>query len=326
MSIEKDEFNDEKMSEQSTDLDSLWSLMKRSFRMKSLMNVSLNGANKKLDKRGHLFNGLVPDHAYSILQAVEFPDPFNETEKDLRLQLIKLRNPCGNEKAWRGAYSKDSKKFRKLPWIIKKRYEIELEPRGEFYMTFKDFVSNFDELTIAHVNPSAFSAFNTSMIWTLSQLYGEWKPNHNSGGYELTTYWSNPQYLIHINNTNESDSSLIISLMQSYSARLRYTTNGSYQNSFTPIKFHLYAVNESAHVKENHIIKRQKFNDDSHLELVDSSGAYASQRSVTKRCYFSSVNGYFLIIPSSYYFNYQTRYLLRIFHDQFSVGLICELN
>ena len=147
---DENEFNDDKTSEQSTDLVSLWSLMHRSFRMKSLMNASFQGDKKgvEVSQQGALPNGLVPDHAYSVLQAIELGG---------QLKLVKLRNPYGNPRAWRGAWSPQSNEWRSLDSSQKSRYQMSLDPEGEFYMTFDDFVRYFDELNIAHLNVNAFS-------------------------------------------------------------------------------------------------------------------------------------------------------------------------
>ncbi len=59
--------------------------------MESLMNASIS--SKENDGKGTILSGgLVPDHAYSVLQAVEV-----ETSQADKLRLIKLRNPHGTE-------------------------------------------------------------------------------------------------------------------------------------------------------------------------------------------------------------------------------------
>lgn len=112
--------------------------------------------------------------------------------------------------------------------------------------------------------------------------------------------------------------------MQPYSSSSRYKNDGNYENSFKSIKFHLYVLNEDLDqrvVVENKS-KLKKFKE-SQMSLIDSSGAYADQREVTKRCYLES--GHYIIIPSIYEHNLESKYLLRIFFDKFSCSLISEL-
>ena len=168
----------------------------------------------------------------------------------------------------------------------------------------------------------------------MGQIYGSWQlSENNAGGSSADSYWLNPQYLIKINepaklvttDTTDDLSSIIICLMQSYSARMRYQSDGAHANSFHWIKFHLYAV--ASGVSENelrgHVVQRARFEEEQ-LRLIDSSGAYGQQRAVTKRCYVSP--GYYVIVPSTFDANIETEYLLRIFHEKFSIDLLYELH
>ncbi len=145
---EEEEFDDENADNQAIDLESLWELIHRSFTMKSLMNVSLNSQKDvEVNEDGELPTGLVPDHAYSVLQAVEFK-PENGGKKADKIRLIKLRNPYGNLKAWKGAWSVNSKKWKELSSKEKSKHNLTLNPEGEFYISFDDFIQYFDELSI----------------------------------------------------------------------------------------------------------------------------------------------------------------------------------
>jgi calpain len=317
-------------------------------------------------------NGLVPDHAYSVLQAVEIErQPKTPEGKVTHLRLIKLRNPYGNKRAWKGAWSVMSAQWKELEQSIKSKHKLSLDPQGEFFMTFKDFVTHFDELNIAHANVNAFSdslelaANPLQTEWVLAQVYGSWSVERDSAGGSFDDYWKNPQYLFQINEVNsmavsdtEDDggddedrtpaaigssstvaatttstavpvhddlSSVIISLMQNYSARLRYESDGVHENSFHWIKFHLYSVNANLdeYTLREHVVCKTKFVEDD-LTLLDSSGAYGQQRAVTKRCYVSP--GYYVIVPSTYDPNIEANYLLRLFHEKFSIDVLCELH
>ncbi len=143
-----EEFDDENADNQALDLDSLWELILRSFTMKSLMNSSLNSKEDDvINEDGELPTGLVPDHAYSVLQVAEFKSPDGGKKAD-KIKLIKLRNPYGNLKAWKGAWSVNSRKWRDLSSKIKSKHKLSLNPEGEFYISFDDFIQFFDELSI----------------------------------------------------------------------------------------------------------------------------------------------------------------------------------
>jgi calpain len=256
-----------------------------------------------------------------------------------------------------------SDQWKELDQQVKSKCKLSLDPQGEFFMTFNDFVTHFDELNIAHVNVNAFSdslelssnPFQTE--WTLAQVYGSWSEERNNTGGSFDDYWKNPQYLFQINEVNsmsvsdteeEKDerdgvvvmssekssaavavhddlSSVIISLMQNYSARLRYESDGVHENSFHWIKFHLYSVNAhlDEHALREHVVTKSKFAEED-LTLLDSSGAYGQQRAVTKRCYVSP--GYYVIVPSTYDPQIETNFLLRLFHEKFSIDMLCELH
>ena len=178
---------------------------------------------------------------------------------------------------------------------------------------------------------NAFSESDSQETSQLFQFFGEWKANVNAGGSEDPEYWTNPQYLVQVNeyfgsldarNEDES-SSLVVSLMQPYSAQLRLENEGEY--SFNAIKFHLYSVRErlvNSRALTEHTVNRKKFRKNE-LELLDSTGAYSQHRGVAKRCYVSP--GYYVIVPSIQDFNVESNFLIRIIHKWFEVGKIFEL-
>lgn len=202
-------------------------------------------------------------------------------------------------------------------------YKLKLNSIGEFYISFKDFVTNFEELDVAHVNLDAFASYSTSFNltkthWGQKQFYGSWHVSEYKKGQRFN---ENPQYLLEINR-NQPMSSLIISLLQPYSARLRYENNGGFDNSFKPIKFNLYKVkdNDPADIYE-HKSRFRKFREES-LSLIDKP-FFLTQRDYTKR--FALKSGYYVIMPCTLDRSSEINYLLRIFHDEMSCSFIREL-
>lgn len=305
-------------------LSDLWKYMVFSHRMQSLLNTSFNkNDDDDLDEDDTLPNGLVPNHAYSLYQVVEV----KFGKRGDRVRLIKLRNPHGTKKSWKGAYSINNKKWINLSPAIKQRYNLSLSPNGEFYMTFEDFVDNFEEVNILHVNLNAFLTINpgASAIapqlnaqWRSIQLYDEWRSGLNAG-VDDRSYWQNCQFLIEINARNDL-TSIIIGLMQPYSAQLRFENNA--EMSYVAINFDVYSVVCSPNKIRDYKASRRRFNEND-LELVDSSGEHSEVREVTKKCFLKS--GYYVILPSTDYHK-SIQYLLRLFYDMQSVNSIEKLT
>lgn len=192
----------------------------------------------------------------------------------------------------------------------------------------RDFVTNFEELDVAHVNLDAFASYSSTFSmakthWGQKQFYGNWHVVSNDRT-QSQSLQHNPQYLLEINNHHHM-SSLIVSLLQPYSARLRYENNGSFDNSFKPIKFNLYRVNDayssSADMYE-HKSRFRKFKDNQ-ITLIDKP-YFLTQRDFTKR--FALKSGYYVIVPCTLDRSIELNYLLRIFHDQTSCSFIRELT
>lgn len=92
-----EEGEDEEYSPYSSiDLDSLWMFIKNSYKMNSLMNASFTGGEDE-DAETEYSSGLLSDHAYSVLQAVDV-----KLSKKHHVRLIKIRNPHGTEDSWTG--------------------------------------------------------------------------------------------------------------------------------------------------------------------------------------------------------------------------------
>lgn len=305
------------------DIESLWIIINNSFNMNSLMSASINRKNSDvLDENGALPNGLIPNHSYSLIQPVEFKlDPSGVS----KFRLLKLRNPQGDADIWNGEWNPKSRIWNTISNSVKDKHNLKINSNGEFYISLKDFVDNFQELDIAHINLDAFASYSntfaiSSTHWSQRQFYGGWRANHNAGG-STKFFWQNPQYLIEINR-NQPLSSLIVSLMQPYSARLRYENNGNFDNSFKPIKFHVFKVTDESNLYD-HKSRFKKFNENK-LKPVDSSGPYVTQRDITKR--FSLLPGHYVIIPSTLQHNNEINYLLRVFFDEYSCTDIRELH
>jgi calpain len=62
------------------------------------------------------------------------------------IQLIRIRNPHGNESEWNGAWSD-----RRISKVDAANLELKIDFDGEFWMCLEDFLNNFDLLDICHL-------------------------------------------------------------------------------------------------------------------------------------------------------------------------------
>jgi len=76
--------------------------------------------------------------------------------------LIRIRNPHGNDKEWKGAWSDEDDEWRKLSKSQKEKLGLTFENDGEFYMEFNDFLTYFGGVEIVHKTPSKMMRDQTS--------------------------------------------------------------------------------------------------------------------------------------------------------------------
>ena len=86
-------------------------------------------------------NGLVMGHAYSMTKVVRLMDG---------RQLVRVRNPWGDQQEWTGAWSDSSKEWRELGQEERESFGLTVDTDGEWWMEWRDFVENFDEVEICH--------------------------------------------------------------------------------------------------------------------------------------------------------------------------------
>ena len=67
--------------------------------------------------------------------------------------LLRIRNPWGNDTEWRGAWSDGSREWQFIPEDEKDNIGLTFDVDGEFYMSQKDFLRQFDTLEICNLSP-----------------------------------------------------------------------------------------------------------------------------------------------------------------------------
>lgn len=189
---------------------------------------------------------------------------------------------------------------------------------GIFFISFDDFVKFFDQLDFVHVNLNAFHRDTTNNIikspvkWHCEQFNGAWVPGVNSGGcvnYGMESFFKNPQYIIKLQLKNNQDEfvSIIVSLMQTETLRLREKT-GHFSGSREALGIHVYKVTSETY--QSGVEMTKKLNS-SQMQYCEDSGVYLYQREISKR--FDLKPGSYVIIPSCFKKDVAMKFHLRVF-------------
>ena len=90
------------------------------------------------------------------------------------IPLVRIRNPWGNETEWNGAWSDGSAEWQYIPDEEKDNIGLNFENDGEFWMSYKDFRNNWDQLEICNLSPHALEGDDCSQhhTWNVKQVEG----------------------------------------------------------------------------------------------------------------------------------------------------------
>ena len=162
--------------------------------------------------------GLQSRHAYTITKVVEI----RSGRISSGIPLVRLRNPHGNNREWRGDWSDNDRNWQMIPSHKRSELGLTFDDDGEFYMSFRDFRKYFGELEICHLTPDSLEDDdNSRKKFEVFHFYGEWKAGETSGGCGNDgnrAFSLNPQFFINLNDPDPYDDvtscPVIISLMQ----------------------------------------------------------------------------------------------------------------
>ena len=99
------------------------------------------------------------------------------------IQLVRVRNPWGNETEWKGTWRDEAEEWNQLSKEEKDNLNISFRDDGEWWMSFKDFVKHFDQLEICNVSPEMMAGCDDeSAVWHINQFDGEWIGGETAGG------------------------------------------------------------------------------------------------------------------------------------------------
>ena len=91
------------------------------------------------------------------------------------IPLIRIRNPWGNEAEWNGAWSDGSAEWQFIPDEEKENIGLNFDGDGEFWMSYKDFQTHWDQLEICHHNLEAVEedgAPDDRVTWHMKTVSG----------------------------------------------------------------------------------------------------------------------------------------------------------
>jgi calpain len=191
----------------------------------SLMGCSIDASEGHLEDQ--LNNGLIIGHAYSItdVRCVQVQTP----RVSGKVPLLRIRNPWGDSHEWKGAWSDKSQEWQAVPANEKADLGLTFEHDGEFWMSYTDFLSNFQRLEICYLGPDSLKAAEgqTEHKWEGTLFEGGWKRRVNAGGCRNypSTFWTNPQYQVSVvdpdSDDDDGNGSIIVGLMQKDRRKLR---------------------------------------------------------------------------------------------------------
>ncbi|KAK7113571.1 calpain-B-like isoform X2 [Littorina saxatilis] len=291
----------------------LYTLLNRSHLMKSLQGGSIYRPDGSSESEIEMANGLYMGHAYSITKFQQL-----KTRQGL-VRLLRLRNPWGRRE-WKGAWSDNSQEMLRLPEQIKEEMRIRNRDEGEFWISYEDFVRNFDEIQLCHLQIDAMieemedNSFQQK--WNVTVYHDEWIRGVTAGGCgnapHQRLYWNNPQFYVELKkpdsvNNQGGDCTLIVSLMEKEKDN----------QSKTAIGFDIYKLKHPDHRPLND--QRAPKNA---LILSKRSGTYVFYREVTKR--FELPPGHYVVIPATFNPHEEAKFMLRIFTETFIESSVME--
>ncbi|CAL8083554.1 unnamed protein product [Calicophoron daubneyi] len=294
----------------------LFTIMQRAHSRSSLMACSIDAPPGQIEAEGDM--GLIVGHAYAVTDVRQIKH-VHSANPIPRVDLVRLRNPWGNDKEWYGPWSDKSKEWRSVSAIERERIGLVFDNDGEFWMSFEDFVRYFSHVEFCHLGPetaefgrSTVMSSRTRRRWEMTREEGEWVRYATAGGCRnfINTFHLNPQYRVQVIDPDENDDdntgTIIVGLMQKGRRQ-------AFQEPHT-IGYAIYRLTNK--LRDERILGKTFFLKNS---SVTRSPAFINTREICGR--HKLIPGEYVIIPSTFEPNQEAKFLLRIFSER-----ACESN
>ncbi|KAL7037346.1 hypothetical protein ACKWTF_009168 [Chironomus riparius] len=279
----------------------LYDVLVKGFEMNSMMGCSIENFGQQTIKKEKL--GLFSGHAYSITK-VQTVEIFHN-DQIRSFNLLRLRNPEGNELEWNGPWSDTSREWQFIPVETREELGLTFDFDGEFWMSFQDFLRNFDQLEICNLSPDSLTNQQKSgwkNNWSLNEFEGQWVAGVSAGGCkDLDKFYRNPQYMIHLKNPDHDSKdgrcSVVVALMQK--------NRRSQQNiglKLLTIGFRVYGIFNSE-------LNQKPFKNG----LLMKTSNFIDYREITER--LSLLPGHYIIIPATVKPDEEGEFLIRVYSE-----------
>lgn len=280
--------------------NNFFKLLLKAQERQSLMCCSIEAKPNEIEAK--LNNGLIKGHAYTI----------TGISKVKQHELIRIRNPWGNEREWNGAWSDESNEWKTLSEAEKKEIGLSYDDDGEFWMSFSDFVANYTRVEVCLLSPDS-AGDSDRKRWEMEINQGTWQAHVSAGGCRNfpDSFHSNPQYRVKLEDPDDDDEvdncTIVIGLIQK--GRRKQKRVGA-QN--LTIGFAIYRLEDDA----EEYIENDRLSKDFFLyhKSTARSENFVNAREVTGR--FSLPPGEYVIMPSTFKNNEEGDFIMRMFSEK----------
>jgi len=278
--------------------ENLFKIMQKAIQRCSLMGCSIAAKPNEIEAKGNM--GLVKGHAYTVtgVHVVNY--------RGRPTELVRVRNPWGNEREWTGDWGDKSYQWRELSDSDKRSMGLTFEDDGEFWMSFRDFISNFTTLEICMLGGD--SAVDSNQVAFNSRTeQGSWS-SASAGGCRnfINTFASNPQYLVKLEDADDDEDDLctvVVALMQK--DRRKEKRRGM---KMLTIGYSIYKEDPKSPGRE---LTKDFF---MYNQSVARSPSYINSREVVGR--HKLPPGNYFIIPTTFKPQERGNFILRIFSEK----------
>ncbi|XP_055880673.1 calpain-2 catalytic subunit-like isoform X1 [Biomphalaria glabrata] len=252
-------------------------------------------------------NGLVPGHAYTITDAVMLAHKMGYEK------LLCIKNPWGDGTKWKGSWNEKDANWQWVEEDLRERM-LNLREIGEFWMSYRDFLRQFGEVTICHLTPDLDGDGEPDEIGHMEIIKGEWVLGKTAGGSRnnLVKFITNDQYLLTILESDsfnievddaesEGKCNIVIALMQEHRQTSHNVKVSSYQ-----IGFFIYESSERIYKLP---LQFFRYNPD-----FAKTNTFINYREVSGR--FELYPGHYVIIPTTFLEDCPAHFMLRVFGEK----------